>query len=292
MPERRVGILGASSLVGGCLLAQLEEMGCNAVAFSREKRVTIQGSTVEWRQLPKPKTENLDKTCSINHWICVAPIWVLPDYFSLIEASGARCLVALSSTSRFTKVGSSDTAENAIAAKLIESETRVQAWAKSRGIEWVVLRPTLIYGQGRDKNISEMARFIRRFGFFPVLGRAQGLRQPIHADDVAAACVAALQAPGAANRAYNISGGETLAYRDMVARVFAALGRPTHLVTVPLWAFRLAVAMLRCLPLYRQWSADMAERMNRDLVFDHADAARDMGFKPRSFALTSEDIPQ
>ena len=27
MPERKVGVLGASSLVGGCLLAQLEEMG-------------------------------------------------------------------------------------------------------------------------------------------------------------------------------------------------------------------------------------------------------------------------
>ncbi|MFM8898671.1 MAG: NAD-dependent epimerase/dehydratase family protein [Burkholderiales bacterium] len=156
---------------------------------------------------------------------------MLPDYFPLIEASGARRVVALSSTSRFTKVGSGDTAENAIAAKLIDAEARVQAWAKRRGIEWVVLRPTLIYGQGRDKNISEMARFIRRFGFFPLLGSAQGLRQPIHAEDVAAACVAALQAPGAANRAYNLSGGESLAYREMVARVFAALGRSARLVT-------------------------------------------------------------
>ncbi|MCA8457937.1 NAD-dependent epimerase/dehydratase family protein [Burkholderia multivorans] len=222
----------------------------------------------------------------------MAPIWVLPDYFPLIEASGARRVVALSSTSRFTKVGSGDTAENAVAAKLIESEARVQAWAEQRGIEWVVLRPTLIYGQGRDKNISEMARFIRRFGFFPLLGSAQGLRQPIHAEDVAAACVAALQTPGAANRAYNLSGGETLAYREMVARVFAALGRPARLVIVPLWAFRLAVAMLRCLPRYRHWSAAMAERMNRDLVFDHAEAARDFGFKPRGFALTAKDLPR
>jgi nucleoside-diphosphate-sugar epimerase len=236
--------------------------------------------------------KSMEITCPISHWICVAPIWVLPDYFALIEASGARRLVALSSTSRFTKVGSGDAAENATAAKLIEGEARVQAWAESRGIEWVVLRPTLIYGLGWDKNISEMACFIRRIGFFPLLGRAQGQRQPVHAEDVASACLAALQATGAANRAYNLSGGETLAYRDMVARVFAALGRPARLVTVPLWAFRLAVVMLRCLPRYRHWSAAMAERMNRDLVFDHADAARDLGFKPRGFALTAEDVPQ
>src|SRR3546814_18582512 len=87
----------------------------------------------------------------------------------------------------------------------------------------------MIYGQGREKNSSVMARFIRRFAFFPLFGSAQGLRQPIHAEDVAAACVVALQAPGAANRAYNLSGGETLAYRALVARVFAALGRPARL---------------------------------------------------------------
>ena len=92
--------------------------------------------------------------------------------------------------------------------RLIEAEDRFVVWAKSRGIEWVILRLTLIYGLGRNKNISEIAGFIRRFGFFPVLGRAQGLRQPIHVEDVPAACVSALRAPDAVNRAHNISGGE------------------------------------------------------------------------------------
>lgn len=294
MVESRVGVLGASSLVGGCLLPMLSKAGWRVVAFSR--RAAESGLGVEWRQLPlaehpSPQPSPRRGEGVTPYWICVAPNWVLPDYFALLEASGARRVVVLSSTSRFTKVGSGDTAEQATAAKLIDGETRLQAWAESRGIEWVILRPTLIYGLGRDKNISEIACFIRRFGFFPVLGEAKGLRQPIHAEDVATACVSALQAPDAANRAYNIAGGETLSYREMVARVFAALGRRPRLLTVPLWAFRLAVTTLRCLPRYRQWSAAMAERMNRDLVFDHADAARDLGFKPRAFVLTAEDLP-
>jgi uncharacterized protein YbjT (DUF2867 family) len=140
-------------------------------------------------------------------WICVAPIWVLPEHFSLLESCGLRRLLVLSSTSRFTKDDSSDVQEQAIAQRLADAEAQAQAWAASRGVEWVILRPTLIYGLGRDKNLCEMARFVRRFGFFPLLGAAQGLRQPIHAQDVASACLAALRAPAAANRAYNISGG-------------------------------------------------------------------------------------
>ena len=281
--KRRVGVLGACSLVGGCLLPVLRKAGLQVVAFSR--RTVEDGFDGEWRRLPIAGQAN-----EIRDWICVAPIWVLPDYFALIEACGARRVVVLSSTSRFTKVSSGDTAEIAVAAKLIDGEARVRAWAESHGVEWVILRPTLIYGLGRDKNISEIARFIRCVGFFPVLGRAQGLRQPVHASDVAAACVSALRARGAANRAYNISGGETLAYREMVVRVFAALGCSARLLTVPLWAFRLAVAVLHRLPRYRQWSVAMAERMNRDLVFDHTEAARDLGFKPMGFTLAEEDL--
>jgi nucleoside-diphosphate-sugar epimerase len=136
-----------------------------------------------------------------------------------------------------------------------------------------------------------MARFMRRFGFFPLLGRAGGLRQPVYVEDVASACLAALDAPQAGNRAYNLSGGETLSYRDMAGRVFAALGCRPRLVTVPLWLIRLSLAVMRRLPRYRQWSAAMAERMNRDLVFDHADAARDLGYAPRPFSLAEEDLP-
>lgn len=286
--DPRVGLLGATSLVGKCLISLLAQRGSRVYAFSRQSIEPV-GDGITWC--------NLSETCSANtsqldHWICVAPIWVLPEHFPLLEAAGAHRVVALSSTSRFTKDDSTDPEEQAVALRLADAESRLQTWAESRGVEWIILRPTLIYGLGRDKNIAEIARFIRRFGFFPLFGQARGLRQPIHSEDVAAVCIEALHAKDAANRAYNISGGETLTYRDMVARVFAALDQRPRLLTVPLYAFRLTVTVLRRLPRYQQWSTAMAERMNRDLVFDHAEAARDLGFKPRSFALTAKDLPR
>lgn len=289
MSSPRVGVLGATSLVGECLLPLLTQSGWRVTAYSRSAS-RLAGDGVEWQQLSSsfppisPQAKSLE-----YHWLCVAPIWVLPEHFALLEAQGARRVVVLSSTSRFTKDDSSDPEEQGVARRLEEAEAAVRAWAASHGVEWVILRPTLIYGEGRDKNIAEIARFIRRFGFFPLFGKANGLRQPVHAADVAAVCVAALQAPGAANRAYNLSGGETLTYRDMVTRVFAAIGRPPRLMHVPLSAFRVAVALLRRLPRYRHWSAAMAERMNRDLIFDHSAATRDLAFAPRGFAPGKKD---
>ncbi|HVX81029.1 MAG TPA: NAD-dependent epimerase/dehydratase family protein [Devosiaceae bacterium] len=213
----------------------------------------------------------------------LAPIWTLPACTALIEASGARRLVQLSSTSRFTKAGSRNTGEAATARRLAEAEAALEAWATRQGIAWTILRPTMIYGDGRDANVAEIARFIRRFGFFPLFGRAAGLRQPVAAADVAGAVLAAAGAPAAENRAYDIAGGETLSYRRMVERIFTAEGRRPVTPTVPLAAFRLASAALRLLPRHPGWTAEMAERMNRDLVFDNGAAVRDFGYAPGPF---------
>lgn len=288
MISEKVGLLGATSLVGVRLAPLLSADGAEVHAFSRIPQVS-EHSQLIWHQNSITDSKDNDH---IEDWFCLAPIWVLREHFSLLESSGARHVVALSSTSRFTKNESSEEAEKAIASRLTEGEERLKTWAESKGIEWIILRPTLIYGHGRDKNISEIIQFIRRFGFFPLLGKANGLRQPIHVDDVAKACVAALESPAAVNRAYNISGGETIPYREMVSRVFTALNRSPRLLPIPFALFRLAVACMRLLPRYRHWSVAMAERMNSDLVFDHLDAERDFGFSPRPFRLSLKDLPR
>lgn len=285
-----IGVLGANSLVGECVIQRLGKEGRHTVAFSRYPPTGNTKVGVTWRRLPA-SLPTPPKVPPIKEWLCVAPIWIFPQYFSMIEASGARRVVALSSTSLFVKKDSSDQGEQHIACRLAEGERALRAWAEARRVEWVILRPTLIYGRGRDRNLTEIVRFVRRWGFFPLLGQAEGLRQPVHAEDVAMACVSALTVHAAANQTYNLSGGGTLSYREMVCRTFDVLGKVPRLVTIPRWLFKLAVTALCQLPRYRYWTVEMAERMNRDLVFDHADAARDLGFSPRSFVLLAEDLP-
>lgn len=284
------GLLGANSLVGECVIPRLREDGRRTVAFSRHPPEGVATAGVTWLRLsgslPVPPEVH-----PIKDWLCLAPIWVLPQYFGVIQAHGPRRVVALSSTSLFVKKDSSDRSEQDVARRLAEGEQALRAWAEAYGVEWVILRPTLIYGRGRDKNLTEIVRFVRQWGFFPLLGQAKGLRQPVHAEDVAAACGSALTLSAAANQTYTISGGETLPYREMVCRVFATVGKVPHLVPIPRWMFRVAVAAVHLVPRYKDWTVEMADRMNRDLVFDHADAVRDLGFSPRPFVLSSEDLP-
>ena len=280
MIEKRIGLIGAASFVGESLIPFLKQDGYQITAFSRQGG----NGTVSLCQAP---VEPID---IIEDWVCLSPIWTVPEHFQLFAEHGVKRLVALSSTSRFTKIVSASFADRELAARLIRGEEQVLEWAAIRDCTVVILQPTLIYGLGKDKNVTEIARVIKRFGFFPLFGQGAGLRQPVHVDDVAAACLAGLSASTGTKQTYVLSGQEVLTYRAMVERIFAALGRRPRFVCCPHLVFSLAVRMANLLLPFKGLTTEMAVRMNINQNFDHMEAQTDLGFSPRPFHPRPSDV--
>jgi nucleoside-diphosphate-sugar epimerase len=105
----------------------------------------------------------------------------------------------------------------------------------------------------------------------------------VHGDDLAQACLQAVDAPATLGRAYDLGGGTTLSYRAMVETVCAALGRRPRLLRVPLPLLRAALSAGALLPGLRHLAPDMADRMDSDQCFDSEPARRDFGYAPRPF---------
>ena len=270
-------LLGATSLVGRFVAPLAADQGRRTLAVSRAPPSA--DTLGHWLQadlaapgLVFPRVQEV---------VCACPIWLLPPVLPALERAGMRRIVAVSSTSRFTKAASPHAAERAVADKLIRSEEAIAAFCEPRGIGWTVLRPTLIYAEGQDGNVSRLAGLIRRFGVLPISGRGQGRRQPVHAADLAAVALRALDAPAASDNAYDTPGGETLTYRAMAERVFEGLGRRPRILSLPppVWSLALKLAS----PILRGATTAMGDRMAEDLVFDAAPAVRDLGWSPRPF---------
>jgi hypothetical protein len=96
-----------------------------------------------------------------------------------------------------------------------------------------------------------------------------------------------LNKPVSYNKAYNLSSGETLSYRQMVEKIFQILGKKPYFITIPLLLLRLVLKGARILPNYRFLTAEMANRTHQNLCFDHTEATQDFGYQPRSFLLPS-----
>jgi nucleoside-diphosphate-sugar epimerase len=277
-------VTGATSIIGQFLLPKLANFGYEVHAISRNdgSRLITTEKNIFWHSSDISLPEQLPRL-SANALVHLAPLWLLPPLLPVLDALQVKRVIGFGSTSVFSKADSVNPDERRLSGRLAVAEEAIRKLCPTFGINWTVFRPTLVYDCLRDKNITIIASFIRHFGFFPLLGEGCGLRQPVHADDLANACILALWRPETFNRAYNLSGGETLRYLDMVAKIFNALGRRARFLTVPGWVFQVAIQAVRLLPGTRGLNSEMATRMNTDLCFNHSEATRDFDFSPRLF---------
>jgi len=270
-------VLGATSLIGTFLMQRLQAAGHEPMGLSRRPP----GGDACWIDADLKGDDLAEQLPGAATVFSLSPIWLLPAVLPLLKARGMKRLVAFSSTSRFTKQNSPEASERAVAKALADAEAAVEAFCAAQGVAWTILRPTLIYAEGRDGNVSRLAGLIRRFKVLPLSGAGEGLRQPVHADDLAAGAIAAATAPAAVGRAYALVGGETLPYHEMARRVFEGLGRRPAILVLPPWLFSLLLTLAR--PFFPGATAAMGARMSQDLTFDAADAVRDFGWAPRDF---------
>jgi nucleoside-diphosphate-sugar epimerase len=190
-------------------------------------------------------------------------------------------VIVFTSTSVLTKIDSEVTAEREMLQRLADAEQKIAASCEQNNVEWTILRPTLIYAEGRDINITPLSRLIRRFGFMPLVGGAKGLRQPVHAEDLAIGAIAAASSRAAANQFYSLPGGETLTYREMIGRIFDGLRKPRRTLSVPPIVWKAGFALAK--PLFPISNVAMGTRMMKDMTFDPTPAIADFGWNPRGF---------
>lgn len=271
-------VLGATSLIGRFLIPGMATAGIVVTAVSRAARVEEGEGPVRWIAVDLARPAAFPPAATV---LSLSPIWLLPAILPALRTAGMDRLVAVSSTSIVTKQASRDPGERAVARRLAEAEAAVTDFCEAEGLAWTILRPTMIYAEGQDGNVSRLAGLIRRFGFLPLAGEGGGLRQPVHAEDLAWAVVAAAATQAAKGRIYDLPGGETLTYRVMAERIFEGLGRPPRIVTVPEGLWRLGLRLTS--PVLPGVTTAMGDRMSEDLVFDPEPAARDFGWAPRSF---------
>lgn len=274
-------LFGATGQLGKPVLARLRDAGWDVVAVSREPRheagvCWVEGELSSLGRVPG----RFDAAFSCG------PL----DHFArwyAAHGAGVPRVVAFGSTSVDVKHASADARERDLAARLLKGEQVVFAAAARHGAAATILRPTLVYGAGADRTLTRMASLARRWGVVPLPANATGLRQPVHVEDLADAALAVQSTAATHGHAYALPGGEALPYREMAARVVAALDPPARLLTVPEPVFSGMLGLARAIGLARGFGEAAVSRLQDDLVFDAEPARSAFGYAPRAFAPTA-----
>lgn len=270
-------VIGATGIVGSYIVKHLVAAGERPRAMSRSVH---RDEAIDWVRgdLNTPATMDI---AAFEILYCTADVGLLADALPNLDLSALRRVVAFTSTSIVTKMDSEIASEREHLRRLADGEQRLIAACENNGVGWTILRPTIIYAEGRDNNVSRLARLIRKFGFLPLMGSGAGLRQPVHAEDLAIGAIQAAASANAINKIYALPGGEIISYREMVGRIFDALGKPRRIVSVPPIVWRMVFALAK--PFFPGANAAMGSRMAKDMVFDGAPAIADFNWGPRPF---------
>lgn len=280
---RHALVFGGSGQIGRPLLGLLRRDGWRITALSRQPQSDDPGLTWLRGDLGAPPA----LPAGVDAIFSCGPLDAFGRWYTTAAIAAGR-VIAFGSTSVDTKRGSGDAHERDLAQRLREGEAAVFASAARHGIAATVLRPTLVYGAGRDATLTRIARLAQRWGRFPLPRGADGLRQPVHVDDLAAAAFACLGREASHGNAYALPGGETLTYRDMVARVLATLQPPPTLGELPSPLFNLALVAAEASGRAAGLGEAAVRRMRSDLVFDPGPAQRDLAYAPRMFRPSAD----
>lgn len=263
-------ITGATGQIGYFLLPLLNDFEIFAISRSSH----LSSHSIRWIQ--GDLNAHINVPSNLDYLIHLAGLPLFPKI-------AAPRIIAFSSTSRFTKEHSPDLHERKVAENLIKSEETLIEFCDKQNLKWTLFYPTLIYGAGMDKNVVVLSHFIQRWGFFPLLGEAKGLRQPVHAQDLATACIKVLNNPKTYNKRYFLTGGETLTYKQMLSTLFEQLDKKPLFIPLPRNLLKIGLKLLNIFPRFQHLNSEMLERMNQDLCFSSQPAIDDFGFNARGF---------
>lgn len=277
-PQGPALVLGGTGQIGLFAIRRLLDAGASVIAHYCHRQLPYTHPNLTWFQWDMAGPAPQLSPC--HTVIAATALWLLPPALEALHAAGARRVLAFSSSSVITKEATANPAEQHTIAALRQAELAFWSTTAALDIRATLFRPTLIYGAGLDQNVEHIRRVIRRLRFFPIYKGATGLRQPVHADDLALAALQAASHPTAEGQTYFLSGGETLTYRRMVERTFEREHLPPRLLNLPLWPALMDAASK---VTHSRFNGEMFRRMALDMTFDHQPAARDFGYSPRPF---------
>lgn len=195
---------------------------------------------------------------------------------SIVNAAknaGIQRAVFISTTAIFTQL-------NAPSKKIrVAAELAIE----TSGLNYTILRPTMIYGSPRDRNMWRLIKFMRLSPIVPVFGDGKYLQQPIFVDDVAAAVLGCLRSDVTIGRSYNIAGKYPLTYNEVIDTIAKAMNKRVWKLYIP---SKPVVSLLKFFEKIRiplPIKAEQVLRLNENKDFPYAEAQKDFGFSPLSF---------
>ncbi|CAL29248.1 NAD-dependent epimerase/dehydratase family protein [Staphylococcus carnosus] len=214
-------------------------------------------------------------TRDIDTILHIAGIQMSKELFKAALENKVDWIIAVHTTGRYSKF-------KMASAEYIEIEDELLKLRDKINI--TILRPTMIYGSSRDRNMYRLIKFIDKSPIFPLFGNGNNLMQPVTAYDLANAYYQVLNHKQiTVNQNYNLSGKYPIKYKNLIQTVAEKLNKNITLIKIPIkLSYYSALLANKVLPKF-PINEEQVLRMQENKDFTYLKAQKDFGYNPLSF---------
>jgi NADH dehydrogenase len=157
-----------------------------------------------------------------------------------------------------------------------ETKRAAEELVRASTVPYVVLRPSLIYGDpGTPGLVGALAGYLRTLPVVPVIGNGRIVLDPVHLDDVCAVIEACLDRDDVVGRTYDVLGPDRVTFDDFLRRLGGMLGVRRRLLHLPGPLALLLARVLGALVARPPLTVDNVLGLTSPAVVDRESAHRD-----------------
>ena len=259
---QRAGFVRSPALKGGDWSRLLE--GCDTLVHTAARvPATREAANDSLRDF---RTVNVEGTLNLARQAAAAGVRRFV-FISSVKVHGEQSLPA----HPFTPTDA-PSPKDAYGTSKAEAEAGLRAITAETDMDYVIIRPPLIYGPGVKGNFAAMMRAVARGLPLPFGAVTDNRRSLVALDNLVDLIVTCIDHPAAANQTFMVSDGEDLSTADLLRRLGVAMGKPARLLNIPPALLGAAAAMIG--------KRAVAQRLLGSLQVDISHTCSTLGWKP------------
>lgn len=274
----KIFITGATGFTGSRVVPLLLQNGFDVRCLYRisSDRSALTDSKIEWVLGDVSDSQSLTSAMQgTDVLVNIASLGFghAESIISAAQKAGIQRAIFISTTAIFTQLNAKSKKVRVAAELAIETS----------GLKYTILRPTMIYGSPRDRNMWRLIRFMKYSPIVPIFGDGKYLQQPIHVDDVAAAILGCLKADVTIGKSYNIAGKHPLTYNAVIDTIAKGMNKRVWKLHIPSKPIVSLLGLFERIHIPFPIKAEQVLRLNENKDFSYAEAQKDFGFSPLAF---------
>lgn len=106
---------------------------------------------------------------------------------------------------------------------------------KSSKINWIILKPSLVYGEGEKGLFNKIKLLAQMLPFLPVFGSGDTKVNPLHVDDLCHAIKSVIDDPKNGKSVYDVGCPTPVTYNELYAGILKNINRKNMIIHVPVF---------------------------------------------------------